>query len=134
MSDTRTTAERLAARYPTRRGGLYVATLALAVAALGLVWLIWAALFHANPPVSGQVQSFRVDSDTSVQVVLRVDRPDPSVPGRCTVIAQSEDHRRIGELVVDVPPGTERIVDLTLTIRTLAKATSASLDHCIAAP
>lgn len=123
-------AERIAARYPKSRGGWVVAGLGLAVAAAGLAWLLWAAVFHANPAVSGQVQSFRVQSDTDVTVVLRVDRPDPSVPGRCTVLAQSEDHRRVGELVVDVPPGTDRIVDLTLTIRTLGRATSASLDGC----
>ena len=106
------------------------ARLALAVAAVGLGWLLWMALFHANPPVAGQVQSFRVTGDADVVVVLRVDRPDPAVRARCTVIAQSEDHRRVGELVVEVPPGSSRIVDLTLTVRTLARATSASLDGC----
>lgn len=125
-----TAAERIAARYPKRRGGALVVGLALMVAAAGLAWLLWAAMFHANPAVSGQVQSFRVDSDTDVVVVLRVDRPDPSVKGRCTVLAQSTDHRRVGELVIEVPPGSERIVDLTLTVRTLGRATSASLDSC----
>lgn len=123
-------AARIAARYPSRRTGRLVAGLALAVAAVGLGWLLFTALFHANPPVAGQVQSFRVTGDADVVVVLRVDRPDPAVRARCTVIAQSEDHRRVGELVVEVPPGSSRIVDLTLTVRTLARATSASLDGC----
>jgi len=127
-------ADRIAARYPKRRSGTYVAALAVLVGLVGLGWLMWAAVFHANPAVSGQVQSFRVTSDTDVVVLLRVDRPDPSVQGRCTVIAQSEDHRRVGELAVDVAPGQDRIVDLTVTIRTLGKAVSASLDSCTVVP
>lgn len=124
------TADRIAARYPKRRSGYVVAALAVAVAILGLGWLMWAALFHANPAIAGEVQSFRVTSDTDVVVLLRVDRPDPSIAGRCTVIAQSEDHRRVGELEVNVPPGGERITDLTVTVRTLGKAVSASLSGC----
>jgi hypothetical protein len=130
MELTPAATDRMAARYPKRRGGRFVAALGLGVAAVGLVWLMWTATFHANPAVSGQVQSFDVRTDTDVVVVLRVDRPDPSVPGRCTVIAQSEDHRRVGELLVEVPPGSTRLVDLTLTVRTLSRATSASLDSC----
>ncbi len=134
MTSPTTATDPIATRYPKGRGGWIVAGLGLVVAVLGLVWLMWTAIFHANPAVAGQVQSFRVESATSVTVVLRVDRPDPAVKARCTVIAQSEDHRRVGELIVDLPPGNTRVVDLPLTIRTLALATSASLEGCTPAP
>lgn len=97
-------------------------------------WTLWTALWHANPPVSAQVLSFEVVSDSEVRVVLHVDRPDPSVAGVCTVITQATNYQQVGELDVRIAPGTARLTDVTVTVRTISRATSASLQGCHAGP
>ena len=68
MSDA---AERLRLRYPPPRVPRPVVVVLVVVgAALGLGWLIWAALFHATPPVSGQMSAFQVVSDTEIVCVV----------------------------------------------------------------
>lgn len=124
--------ERIAARYPARRRWPFVA-LGIVLGVLLGTWTLWTALYHANPAVSAQVLSFQVVSDSEVRLVLHVDRPDPSVAGVCTVIAQSENYQQVGELDVQLAPGTTRLVDVPVTLRTIARATSASLQSCRAA-
>ena len=120
---------RIAARYPRPRRWPLVSLGIVLALALGW-WTLWTAIWHANPAVSAQVLSFSVVSDSEVTVVLHVDRPDPSVAGVCTVISQSENYQQVGELDAAIPPGTERLTDVTVTIRTIARATSASLQSC----
>ena len=57
MSDA---AERLRLRYPPPRvpRPLLIALVAVGVV-VGLVWLVWAALFHSTPAVAGQVSGFQ---------------------------------------------------------------------------
>ncbi len=120
---------RIAARYPKRRRwfGWVVGFVAVV---LGTIWIIWSGTFHANPAVAGQVKAFEVLSDTEVRVVLTVDRPDPSVRGSCHVIAQAVNYQQVAELDVDVPPSTQRLVDIDVVLRTINRATSASLQSC----
>lgn len=123
----------LADRYGRPRSRIPIVALATVLALLFGSWVVWAAWTRAHPAVAGQVRSFTVRSDREVDVLLRVDRGDPSVRASCTVIAQAVNFERVGQLTVDVPPGTSRLTDFPLTVRTLRRATSASLDHCIAA-
>jgi hypothetical protein len=120
---------RLAARYPRPRRWPLI-TLGVVFAVLLGSWTLWTATWHANPPVSAQVLSFDIVSDSEVHVVLHVDRPDPSVAGVCTVITQAENYQQVGELDAQIEPGTERLSDITVTIRTISRATSASLKSC----
>ncbi len=120
---------RIAARYPKPRRWPLV-TFGVVFALLLGSWTLWTAVWHANPAVSAEVLSFTVVSDSEVQVVLHVDRPDPSIAGVCTVITQSENYQQVGELDAQIAPGTERLTDITLTIRTISRATSASLQSC----
>ena len=120
---------RIAARYPKPRRWPLV-TLGVVFALLLGSWTLWTALWHANPPVSAEVLSFAVVSDSEVQVVLHVDRPDPSIAGVCTLITQSQDYQQVGELDAQIEPGTDRLTDITVTIRTISRATSASLQSC----
>ena len=120
---------RIAARYPRPRRWPLVA-LGVVLAVLLGSWTLWTATWHANPPVSAQVLSFTVVSDSEVSVVLHVGRSDPSVTGVCTVITQSENYQQVGELHAQIAPGTTRLTDVTVTVRTIARATSASLQSC----
>ncbi len=120
---------RIAARYPARRRWTGWVLGALAVVLIG-GWTLWAGLSQARPQIAGQVQSFEVTSDTDVRVVLRVDRADPSIPGVCTVITQAVNYQQVGEVEVQVPPGDTRLLDVPINVRTIARATSASLKGC----
>jgi hypothetical protein len=124
-------AERLRLRYPrSRLPRPVLITGVAALAAVFLTWLIWTALVGSNPAVTAQVSSYRVVSDREVSFTLTVDRPDPSRAAVCTVVAQSEDYQSVGALEVEVPPRPEHIVDITTSLKTLRKATSASSKSC----
>ena len=85
---------------------------------------------HATPPVSAQVSSFAIISDTSVTVTMTVQRSDPSVAATCRVIAQSTDFQPVAEREVAVEPSHVKLADITLVLTTLRRATSASVSGC----
>lgn len=122
---------RLARRYPrsrlSRRVGVVVVAL---LAAVGLAWTVWAGLDMATPAVSGRVDTYEVVSDTEVLFTLSVERPDPSQPAMCRVIAQAANFERVGELSVEVPPGDVELIRLEGRMRTFRPAVSVSLDGC----
>jgi len=124
-------AERLRRRYPPPRLPRPVlVALVAAGTAVGLGWLVWAALLHANPAVSAQVSAFEITSDTTMKVTMTVQRSDPSVPATCRVIAQSPDFQPVAEQEVQVPSSTVKLANMDLTLTTLRRATSASVSGC----
>jgi hypothetical protein len=104
--------------------------LVAAGSALGLAWLVWAALAHATPAVSAQVSAFEVVSDTTISVTVTVQREDPSVPAVCRVIAQAPDFQPVAEQEVPVPASSVPLADIDLQLTTLRRATSASVSGC----
>ena len=124
-------AERLALRYPpprvSRRAKMVITAVAVLVA---LSWLVWAALLHAEPAVSGQVASYKVVSDTSMTVVMTVQRSDPSRPATCRLLAQSTDFQPVAEQDVPVPASAVEVANLPVTLTTLRRATSATVRSC----
>lgn len=124
-------AERLARRYPRPAVPRWAwIPLAAVLAVVGGAWLLWTALYGANPAVAGRVSSFDVVSDHQVNVTLTVQRPDPSVPAVCTVIAQAVSYETVGQLPVEVAPSGRELQDITVQVKTLKRATSASLEGC----
>ncbi len=100
------------------------------VAVVGLSWLVWAALAHSRPAVSGEVHLWQIASDSRVTFTLTVDRPDPSVPVNCRVIAQAEDFQTVGEKTISLGRTSATLVDVRDSMRTLRRATSVSLSRC----
>jgi hypothetical protein len=98
--------------------------------AVALGWLIWAALFHSQPAVTAQVAAYSVVSDTSIEVTLTVDRRDPTQPVTCRVLAQAADLSPVGEQQVAVGPTAARVVDQKLTLVTLRRAATATVEGC----
>ncbi len=107
-----------------------LAGLVAAGTAIGLGWLVWAALGHSTPDVSGQVSAFEIVSDTRVELTLTVQRANPSVPAICRVIAQSTDFQPVAEREVEVPASAVALADLQVELTTLRRATSASVSGC----
>ncbi len=131
MSDPEA-AERIRRRYPKPRYVRYgVIALSIALLASGLTWLMWAAWVSANPPVSGQLESFDVTSDTRVSVKLIVERTDPSQAAVCNVIVQSESFERVGERAVNVPPSDDKRVRIEATVKTFKRGTAATVGECL---
>jgi len=102
-----------------------------AAVAVALGWLIWAALFHSRPAVAAQVSAFTVVSDTAIDVTLTVDRRDPAQPVTCRVLAQASDFSPVGEQQVVVAGTTARVVNQKLTLVTLRRAVTATVEGCI---
>lgn len=124
-------AMRLRLRYPSSRlpRPLLVGAVTL-LAVIFLGWVIWTASAHASPAVSGTVSSYHVVSDQAVAVTVTVQRPDPSKAVVCHVIAQAEDFQIVGALDQAVPPRPEEVVNVSLRLKTLRRATSASVKGC----
>lgn len=124
-------AERLARRYPSRRTPVSNwRAWAVLAAAVGLAWLAWAAFTGANPPVTARVDSFEVVSNAEIDVRITVDRPDPRRPAECSLFAQAVTYERVAELVVQIPPGTERLTTHDVALRTFKRATTADIESC----
>jgi len=126
-------AARLRRRYPPPRlPRSALVGLVAAASLVALTWLVWAALVHARPVVSAQVSAFRVTSDTAIEVTMTVERPDPSIPVTCRVIAQATDFQPVAEREVPVEASAIGLADIRLTLTTLRRATSASVSGCTA--
>jgi hypothetical protein len=129
--DAAAVAERLALRYPppmvSRRLKIVITAVATVVA---LSWLVWTALLHADPAVSGDVAGFTVVSDTSIQVTMTVQRGDPSRPATCSLLAQSTDFQPVAETTVPIEASTHQVVDVPVTLSTLRRATSVTVRSC----
>lgn len=123
--------ERLARRYPKPRlpRPLLIAIVAV-IAALSLTWVIRTALHHAEPVVSAQVPGYTVVSDTKITVTITVDRPDPSIPVACRVSAKAVDFQPVGELIVPFEATDDKVVNQTVTITTVRRATTAVVTEC----
>jgi Domain of unknown function (DUF4307) len=124
-------AERLRRRYPPPRlpRPVLIALVALLVAVAGW-WLVTTAWQRARPPISAEVTTFQVETDTKINVTLTVERPDPSLPVTCRVVAQANDAGIVGEQAVTVPAAADNRMDLSVTLITLRRAVSAEVRGC----
>ncbi len=128
-------ADRIARRYPPPRTPRWAwVPAALAVVLVGGVWLVWSALYGANPPVSARIASFNVTSDSTVDAVVTVQRPDPRLAVTCTLIAQAVSYETVGQVPLAVPAGAQELTTVKVTIKTFKRATSVSVERCIPAP
>jgi hypothetical protein len=123
--------DRLARRYPAPRvpRPLVIAIVAV-VAAGSLTWLIWTALVHAEPVVSAKVAAYTVVSDSRIDATIIIDRPDPSIPVVCRVSAQAEDFQPVGEVNLPVKGTADGVVNTTISITTVRRATTAVIREC----
>ncbi len=123
-------AARIRARYPKRSTPRWLFLGVAGTLAVVLVsWTVWTGLSKASPPIDGQVTAFETFEDR-VDVNVVIQRPDPSIPGRCFVTAQATNFERVGEVWVDAPVSTETKMDFQLAVRTFRRATTATVDRC----
>ena len=122
---------RIVARYPARRPiDVLVTVMALAALIGAIAIVVLAGIERANPPVDAMVRQFDVTSPQEIAVTLVVQRSDPSLAATCSLFAQAVNYEHVGELDVDIPPDTETLTKVSLTMKTVKKATSVSVERC----
>lgn len=125
--------ERIEARYAKPRTPHWlVVTAVVVVATLLTGYWVWVSLHHSNPPLSADVSSFRVVSDDTIDVDVLIDRASPEQSGSCLVYVQAINYERVGEVMVRVPPSSQKIDRTTVTVHTIRRAMAAAVDHCTA--
>lgn len=124
-------AERLRRRYPKPRVSrpLLVSLTSVGVV-LALTWLVWTALLHSRPVVAAEVVTFRIDSDRSIAATISVERRDPSLPVTCRVLAQAADFQPVGEQLVPVAASSDHVVNASVVLTTLRRATAVVVRDC----
>jgi hypothetical protein len=126
---------RIKARYPNRRPLDFLAGGVAGAAVLGAIALVTLqGLQQSNPDVVGDVHSFTVQSATEVTAEIIVQRRDPATAAACELTAQAQSFEVVGEATVEVPPGTEKLTRVPVTVKTIREATSIMIDGCRIAP
>lgn len=130
MTITESDQERIRRRYPPQRlSPAAMVVLGFVVFAL-ISYVVWVASHRANPPVTARIDSFQVVSDNEMRATLAVDRPDPTVAASCFVIVQAVSYDRVGERWVEIPPGTDPLTRLDVSLRTFKRGTAISVESC----
>ncbi|WP_158600576.1 DUF4307 domain-containing protein [Tessaracoccus antarcticus] len=123
---------RIAARYPRRKPvDILVAVVAVAALVAAISVVVVAGVQRSNPPVAAMVRQFDVTSPQEIAVTIVVQRTDPGQAATCSLFAQAVSYEYVGELDVEVPPGTETLTTVSLTMKTLKQATSVSVERCL---
>lgn len=113
-----------------RPGGRRALVLVVAlVAAVGIAWLVWAALHHASATVPVTPLGYTVVDEGHVQVRYQVDR-DPARAVQCTLEAQGDRHDPVGRLSVVIPAGGDSTVVRQDVVRTTSRAVVGLVDSC----
>ena len=113
---------------PRRVHRTVLITVGVVAAALAVAYVVWVALFHANQPVRAGLESYRVMSDRSVEVVIRVVK-DSDVAAVCLVRARSRDGVEVGRQEIEIPRGPEDEVR-SITLTTTGRAITGELLGC----
>lgn len=123
----------LAQRYrrPSRLSRSVVVTVAVALAAIIVGLIVWAAFRHATPVVTSQLNTFRAVDDHSVVASITVWRVEDDTEAQCRLSAIAPDHQVVGVHVLEVIEGPKtQTIDVEL--RTERRATSIHLEGCTA--
>lgn len=131
MPTTQEDQARIGARYPkTGVTTWLIVGCALVATIAGAAWLIWTSLFHANPALVAQVESFVITSSGEASATIKTQRNSVEVAGTCTIVAQAVTFERVGELEIAIPSGGTLLSEHPVTIKTLKRATSVSVEGC----
>jgi hypothetical protein len=115
-------------RYGKTGGNRWVAY-AFGLSIIGLLWVFWAGLHHANPAISSQLISFQVTGEKEISVRYSINRNDPNQVVICTLKALDQDKSVVGQIDDTIPSG-ERSSQQTTAIPTRSAPVTASIARC----
>ncbi|WP_040283098.1 DUF4307 domain-containing protein [Tessaracoccus massiliensis] len=122
---------RIKARYPKASPADYLLGGLAAVAVLtAIVLVIISGLRNSNPDVVAMIRGFEVPSATEITAELVVQRKDPTQAAECRMYAQAESYETVAERIVEVPPGTEELTTMDVSLKTTKEATAIRIDGC----
>ncbi|MDF1489133.1 DUF4307 domain-containing protein [Tessaracoccus caeni] len=122
---------RIKARYPRRTATDYLLFgVALAVLIGTIVFVAISGVQRSNPPVAAMVRSFDVISPTEIQAEIVVQRTTPSDAAECAMFAQALSYEKVAETMVEIPPGTEKLTAITVSLNTIKEPASISIEGC----
>jgi hypothetical protein len=102
---------------------------AIILAIVGIAWVFWAGLFHAQPEFRITLISFSIVSDEEVSIRYAIQRNDPSTPATCTLQAKDADKNVVGEIEDEITPGRASFEQIT-SIPTRSAAATAIVARC----
>ena len=99
------------------------------LAIVGIAWVFWAGLFHAQPEFRITLISFAIVSDEEVSIRYAIRRNDPSTPATCTLQAKDADKNVVGEIEDEITLGRASFEQIT-SIPTRSAAATAIVARC----
>ena len=102
---------------------------AILCALLGISWLVWAGLHHANPPFRTTLISFSITSEKEVSIRYSLERRSSETPYACTLVARDIDKNVVGQIDEVIPAGKSKTELITL-IPTRGPAVIADVIRC----
>ena len=102
---------------------------AFAISIVGLLWIFWAGLHHANPSISSQLISFEVTGEKEISLRYSINRTDSDQVVICTLKALDQDKSVVGQIDDTIPAG-ERISQRIIAIPTRSAPLTASIARC----
>ncbi|WP_181407463.1 DUF4307 domain-containing protein [Nocardioides sambongensis] len=115
---------------PSLTGRILVTVIGGAIVLAGLVWLGWATVFNADPPVKSEMIANDVLDDHTATVTVRLQYGDGPVETSCLVRAIAHDKVVVGE--VTVHPDPDEGPDHTFEFNTDRLATAVDWVGCTA--
>ena len=115
-------------RYGKTGGNRWIAY-AFAISIVGLLWIFWAGLHHANPAISSQLISFEVTGEKEISLRYSINRTDSDQVVICTLKALDQDKSVVGQIDDTIPAG-ERSREQTTAIPTRSAPFTASIARC----
>lgn len=109
------------------RGRNYIVPIAIAIAAIGIGWLLWAANFHSKPEIKTNVISYNALSPREIELSFEVIRKEPSKVFTCTLTGTDINHFVVGEIQREIK-ASERLI--TVRIPTRSTAAFAQVARC----
>jgi len=115
-------------RYGKTGGNRWVAY-AFGFAIVGLFWIFWAGLHHANPAISNQLISYEVTAEKEISIRYSINRTDPNQVVICTLTAMDQDKNVVGQIDDTIAAGQSRS-EQTTAIPARTAPVSASIARC----
>ena len=115
-------------RYGIRSGNQWRAP-AIFLAIVGLSWISWAGLHHANPAIRFSLISYSITSDREISVRYSMQRHDKNAGVICTLIARDFNKEIVGQIEDLIEPGLASL-ERTTTVKSRGPAVNANVIGC----
>ena len=115
-------------RYGKNRGKGWIIPAAL-FAAIGLIWILWAGIFHSAPTVRSTLYSFSITGEKEITIRYGIERKNADEKILCTLIAYDYDKNVVGQIDDPFDAGLKKEQRIT-PITTRSKPVSASISNC----